>query len=120
MLKRDYFREKVYEGEIEKKTLTNAKGDVIIETKKTSLTGTPNSITQVINKKGGINRNYYDESGNQYKQISNNSHGHKKESGLGIHGEHAHDYSFDEKGMLVRGEARELTGEEREENSDII
>lgn len=82
--------------------------------------GEPNSITQTISKKGGINRNFYDDEGNQYLQISNNDHGHKKESKLGKHGEHAHDYFLDESGKITHGEARELTEEERKENGDIL
>ena len=39
-------------------------------------------------------KNYGAENGQQYKQISNNGHGHKREEALGIHGEHAHDYLF--------------------------
>lgn len=42
-------------------TLKNAAGQDIIEVKKTTLTGNPNSITQLTGKKGGIERNYYDE-----------------------------------------------------------
>ncbi len=120
VLKRDYFREKVYEGETEKKVLTNAKGDVIIETKKTSLTGTPNSITQVVNKKGGIDRNYYGNNGDQKLQISNNDHGNPKAHPFGEHGEHAHDYYYDETGKLIRGEGRDLTDEERERDGDML
>lgn len=54
-------------------------------------------------------RNYYDESGKQKKQISNNDHG-----------EHAHDYIYDENGQLVDRPIRELNDEERKENSDIL
>lgn len=88
--------------------------------KKTSITGEPNSITQKVNAKGGVDRNYYDENGNQVKQVSNNSHGHKAEGKLGEHGEHAHDYHFDENGINQHDKARELTEEERKENSDIL
>ena len=87
--------------------------------KKVTLTGAPNSITQRENAKGGIDRNYYDSEGKQTKQISNNDHGHKKESKFGNHGEHAHDYYFVD-GLLKHGPARELTEIEREENSDIL
>lgn len=103
-----------------KKGLTNAVGKPIIEVKKTSITGEPNSITQKVNAKGGVDRNYYDENGNQVKQVSNNSHGHKAEGKLGEHGEHAHDYHFDENGINQHDKARELTEEERKENSDIL
>jgi len=101
-------------------TLTNAAGAPIIMVSKTTITGTPNTITQTVSKKGGITRNYYDASGNQVKQISNNSHGHKVESAFGTNGEHAHDYVIDPDGVPRHGPARELTDEERKENGDII
>ena len=51
----------------------NAVGQSVIIVKKTKIKANPNSITQVVNKKGGIDRNYYDNDGNQIKQISNNA-----------------------------------------------
>ena len=103
-----------------KKRLTNAVGQPIIEVKKTTLTGEPNSITQYTTSKGTINRNYYGSDGKQTKQISNTDHGHKKESKFGKHGEHAHDYFIDENGIPRHGQPRDLTDEERKENSDIL
>ena len=100
-------------------TLTNAAGATIIRVKRTTLTGTPGSITQIEHAKGGIDRNYYGPDGRQVKQISSNGHGHKKEEALGQHGEHAHDYLYTEDGKLSRP-ARELTDQERKENADIL
>lgn len=100
--------------------LKNAAGQSIIEVKKSAVKGPPNGITQKTNKKGGTDRNFYDENGRQILQISNHGHGHKKEEAMGDHGEHAHDYFWDEDGNLTRGEARELTDEERRENSDFL
>ena len=80
------------------KPLQNANGDYIIEVEKTELYGEPNSITQFVGDKGGIDRNYYGDDGHQIKQISNNGHGHPKEEAIGKHGEHAHDYYLNEKG----------------------
>lgn len=100
--------------------LKNAAKKSIIEVERTELTGEPNSITQVTNKKGGIDRNYYDESGKQTKQISNNDHGHPKSHDYGEHGEHAHDYIYDDSGNLVGRPIRELNDEERKENGDIL
>lgn len=100
-------------------TLTNAAGATIIRVKRTTLNGTPGSITQVEHAKGGIDRNYYGPDGRQVKQISSNGHGHKKEEALGQHGEHAHDYLSTEDGKLSRP-ARELTDQERKENADIL
>lgn len=101
-------------------TLTNAAGQTIIKVNKSDINGPRNGITQKTNAKGGIDRNYYGPDGRQTRQISNNGHGHKAEEALGLHGEHAHDYVTNEKGVLVHGKARELTDAERKENSDIL
>lgn len=111
------WKEKFVDGK--EKALTNASGQRIIEVSRTTITGQPNSITQKENKKGGIDRNYYGPDGKQVKQVSNNDHGHKKESSFGKHGEHAHDYYFVD-GTVRHGSPRELTEEERKENSDIL
>ena len=100
-------------------TLKNAAGQDIIEAKRTTLTGTPNSITQLTSKRGGIERNYYDENGKQYKQISNNNHGNAKMHPYGKNGEHAHDYVYED-GKLIDRPTRELTENERKENLDIL
>lgn len=103
-----------------KYTLKNAVGKPIIEVKKTLLKGEPNSITQLVSKKGGIDRNYYDENGRQFKQIANNDHGNAKMHPFGKNGEHAHDYVYDENGKLIDRPIRELSVEERRENGDIL
>lgn len=99
--------------------LKNAAGKPIIEVKRATLIAEPNSITQVTKKKGGIERNYYDQTGRQYKQISNNNHGNAKQHPYGVNGEHAHDYVYEE-GELVDRPTRELTEDERKENDDIL
>lgn len=101
-------------------TTVNAANLPVTILSSTSLHGIPNSITQVVNKKGGIDRNYYNADGVQIAQVSNNDHGHKEESGLGTHGEHAHDYIIKEDGEPSRQKARELTAQERRENDDIL
>ena len=105
---------------VKNNTLTNAAGHTIIKVERVKITGTPNSITQKTNKKGGVDRNYYGPDGKQTKQISNNGHGHTKEEAMGNHGEHAHDYFQDENGIPKHGPARELTEKERKENRDIL
>lgn len=102
-----------------KNILTNAAGDSIIKVSKNSLTGVPNTITQVEHKKGGIDRNYYGGDGRQTKQISNNDHGHPKYHPYGAHGEHAHDYIWERDTLLDR-KKRSLSEDERERNSDIL
>ena len=101
-------------------TTTNAVGHTVIITDKNSLKGPPNGITQTTNYKGGIDRNYYDSNGDQTKQITNHDHSHKVESKFGKHGEHAHDYAFNDEGKNVHGKPRELSDEERKENADIL
>lgn len=99
----------------------DASGNKVYVVKKTVVkNGPPNGITQKENAKGGIDRNYYDSNGDQIKQISNNDHGHKKESKFGIHGEHKHEYIKNEKGIPVHGEPKELNDSERKENQDIL
>lgn len=105
---------------VKKNTLTNAAGQTIIKVECVKIEGTPNSITQKTNKKGGIDRNYYGPDGKQTKQISNNGHGHAKEEAIGQHGEHAHDYIWDQDGNLTRDNARELTEQERIDNEDFL
>lgn len=91
----------------------------IINVEKTSLYESPNSITQEILKSGGVNRNFYDNEGKQIKQISNHNHGNAKHHPFGEKGEHVHDYIWED-GKLIGRPVRELTEEERKENSDIL
>ncbi len=100
--------------------IKNALGVDVKIVKKTLEQSTPNSITQIVARKGGITRNYYDKEGKLVKQISNNDHGHKAERGFGKHGEHAHDVTFKPDGKMARSKARELTAYERAENEDIL
>lgn len=102
------------------KVTRNAAGQEVIVVSKTKLTGTPNTITQKENAKGGIDRNYLNSKGKQFKQISNHDHGNPREHPFGKHGEHAHDYIYDEDGNLVARPIRELNDDERKENADIL
>lgn len=99
--------------------LTNAVGRGIIEVSRTEIHGIPNSITQATSAKGGISRNYYDSFGQWVKQVSNNDHGNKKQHPYGTNGEHAHDVIW-KNGKVVGRPTRELTEQERKENSDIL
>ena len=109
----------LYKGINDGTVIQNAGGQYVKIVSHTTLTYKPNTITQYENKNGGIDRNYYDENGLQYKQISNNGHNHKKEEKLGKHGEHVHAYRWNGK-ELIRDDAHELTEEERKENADIL
>lgn len=111
-------------GEFQKRYLdsflTNAAGQPIMKVDHVNLYEAPNSITQKENAKGGIDRNYYDANGRQFKQISNNDHGHPKAKRYGKNGEHAHDYVYNEKGSLIDRPMRELTDQERKDNADFL
>lgn len=102
-----------------KNTLTDAAGNVIMKATKTVATSTPNSITQITSKNGGISRNYYDSTGNWVKQISNNNHGNSKNHPYGSNGEHAHDIIWKD-GRIIDRPTRELTEQERKESADIL
>lgn len=97
----------------------NSNGHDILIVKKTMRTAAADSITQVINEKGGVSRNYYDSAGNWVKQITNNNHGNSKKHPFGKNGEHVHDIVWKD-GKIVSRIPRELTDEEREENADIL
>ena len=107
-------------GIIKSEITTNAVGQTVKIVKRNDIHGEPNSITQKENSKGGVERNYYDENGNQIKQVANNNHGKPKQHPYGKHGEHAHDYIYDSDGSLIGRPARELNDEERKENADIL
>ena len=95
------------------------KDNGIIRVQKVSLKGEPYSVTERMNRNGGIDRNYYDANGMQYLQITNNDHGQPKAHPFGRHGEHAHDYKYVD-GVLLRGKARELTEDERKKAGDFL
>ena len=107
-------------GIIEEKIIHNSAGKQVKTIKHINLKAEPNSITQKINSNVGIDRNYYDESGRQFKQVSNNDHNQPKKHPFGENGEHAHDYVYDDKGNLIDRPMRELNDEERKENEDIL
>lgn len=58
--------------------------------------------------------------GYKKKDITNHDHGYPKKQPFGEHGEHAHDYEWDSVGKLKKRITREITPEERKENSDIL
>lgn len=107
-------------GKILDEVVYTASGEEVKIVEKTTLQDKPNSITQIVNAKGGIDRNFFDSNGRQYLQISNNGHNHLVEEDIGEFGEHAHEYGYDENGKLISRTSRELTDKEREENGDIL
>ena len=65
-------------------------------------------------------RTFYGESGYKKKDITNHDHGFPKKHPYGKNGEHAHDYEWDAEGKLKNRTTREITDDERKENSDIL
>lgn len=111
----------LYHGFSSGKLTRNAYGQIIKIVQHVDIyRGEPNSIVQTIGKKGGIQRNYFDSSGIQYKQISNNNHGEALKEYHGPNGEHAHDYFYKKGDNKPVREGRQLTPEERKENADIL
>lgn len=110
----------LYKGIESGKYVLNAVGHPVEIVKHINpLNGKPNSITQTVTARGGINRNFYDENGRQYKQLSNNGHDEaQKVKKYGNKGEHVHDYLYTEEKIIRR--ERSLTELERKENADIL
>lgn len=110
----------LYKGFSSGELTRNAAGQTVKIVNHVKLNGEePNSITQRVNKKGGIDRNYYDENGRQFKQISNNGHDEVRYEKYCKGGAHVHVYNYDDSGELSRTD-RQLTEEERKENADIL
>lgn len=65
-------------------------------------------------------RGFYGADGLKQKDIHTDDHGFPKQHHFGQHGEHAHDYEWDENGRLKNKTQRELSEEERERNGDIL
>lgn len=100
--------------------VTNAAGRTVRVVNHIELKGEPNSITQKKNAGGGLDRNYYGADGKQTKQISNHDHGHPKQHPYGNHGEHTHDYIWDDNGNLIGRTTRELNDQERKDEGDML
>ena len=81
----------------------------------------PNSIIEHKADNGSIKtRAFYDSSGWKNKEINTNDHGNAKEHPYGKHGEHVHEYEWNDDGSLKRRTTRDLNDQERKENGDII
>lgn len=65
-------------------------------------------------------RGFFGDDGVKEKDIHTTNHGNPKMHPYGQHGEHGHDYEWDEEGRLKSKTARELTEEERKDNGDIL
>lgn len=81
----------------------------------------PNSVIDHVSNSGKVtSRSYYDENGLKSKDIHTTDHGNPKPHAYGKHGEHVHEYVWNEDGSLKEYKSRELDSAERKENSDIL
>ena len=81
----------------------------------------PRSVIDHVGKDNKIDvRTFYDDNGLKSVDIHTTNHGNPKRHPYGEHGEHAHDYEWDPEKKLKNKAVRNLTSEERKENSDII
>ena len=81
----------------------------------------PNSVIDHINSAGLTDaRGFYGDDGMKQKDLHTNNHGNPKRHDFGVHGEHGHDYEWNDDGSLKNKTTRELSEKEREENGDIL
>lgn len=81
----------------------------------------PNTVIDHVGKDGAVNmRSFYGNDGMKSMDINTDNHGNPKRHPYGKHGEHAHDYEWDENGVLKNKTTREISDEERERNGDIL
>ena len=80
----------------------------------------PNAVVETRFPKRQIDRIFYDGQGHMSIQIHSGDHGYPKSHRRGVHGEHAHEFVYDDNGTIISRFERELTDAERKENSDIL
>ena len=81
----------------------------------------PNAIVDHINSNNKVScRSFYDNDAMKSKDIHTNNHGNAVHHNYGKHGEHAHDYVWNDDGTLKNKTTRNLTEWERKENDDIL
>lgn len=84
----------------------------------------PNAVleTQTVYKNGTtqIDRTIYDENGVMRIQIHSGPHNRPDQHLYGRHGEHVHDYVWDEHGKLKDRVSRELSEAEKKEHADLF
>lgn len=87
----------------------------------TPKTDEPGAVIDHQDSTGAVDcRSFYGESGFKEKDLHTDDHGNPKWHSLGQHGEHAHDYEWNDDGTLKNKTTREITDEERKRNGDIL
>ena len=80
----------------------------------------PNAVVDTLSRAGKQrDRTIYGPDGRAIMQIHGGDHGHPKQHPYGQHGEHIHDYIWDESGKPERA-PREASEAEKTENADIL
>ena len=67
-----------------------------------------------------VDRVYYNAEGRLWVQVHSGPHNNPKRHNRGKHGEHAHEFRYDEFGKIVLREERDVSDAERKENADIL
>lgn len=67
-----------------------------------------------------INRTFYDPEGRMCRQVHTGAHGNPKDHPYGEHGEHKHEYIWNDDGTLKERKTEELSEADRKENGDIL
>ena len=81
----------------------------------------PNTVVDHVNADGNVDsRGFYNRFGMKAKDLHTTNHGYPKQHAYGEHGEHIHEYEWDDEGRLKNKTTRDLTDEERERNGDIL
>lgn len=81
----------------------------------------PNTVIDHVDEKGSVDaRGFYGDDGFKGKDIHTTDHGNPKRHPFGKHGEHAHDYKWDDDGRLKEKTTRNLNEDEKEGNGDIL
>lgn len=81
----------------------------------------PNAVIDHVNSDEKVDaRSFHDSNGIKVKDIHTTDHGNPKWHKYGEHGEHAHDYEWNDDGSLKNKTSREMTKQERKENDDIL
>ena len=83
--------------------------------------GTPNSVIDHLDSNGMVDvRTHYDSNGEKDWELHTSDHGNPKMHPFGEHGEHVHEYSWNDDGGLKSKQERDLTTLEKEANEDIL
>ena len=121
------YEKRTNEWKIKKEKLVkNSQSDIIKPTKVISghkpapIRSDANDVINHLGDNGKVEtRSFYDGEGKKVKDITNHDHNNPKSHPYGNHGEHAHEYTWQDEKIIDRN-TRNLTDQERKENRDIL